>query len=142
MDLPVSFLGWANVLAHSWAFLAFSCAAIAGGRALHAGYRQPGEADPAAPFCLIADATRWLLFRPQSRVRWRPRDFKLLGLFAVIIACAAGAFDAADFLIGFDWRKLGLTQGLARGVSDGVMGSALIILLCGLEMHFKQGGRP
>lgn len=137
MDLPVSLVGWANLIAHSWAILAYLLAAFAGVRALRLAY---DNASPVFPLCLVTDATRWLFGVRMSSQEWRPRDFISLGVFGAVLGCLFGALMEMDFLSGFDWRKLGYGQGLRQGFAGAVTGSALIILHCGVALRFKKGG--
>jgi hypothetical protein len=133
MGLPASLLGWLNLLAYFWAFLAYLVAAIAGIRALHRAYAGA----PAAPFCLIVDATRWVFHREMSSRAWKPRDFVALGVFGTVAACLIAALTSLDFLMEFSWRKLGRATSLQHVADDILTGSALIILHCGIALRFK-----
>jgi hypothetical protein len=137
MDLPVSFMGWANLLSGAWAAVAYLAAAVAGFRAL----KSVTSTDhvPAFPACLIAAATRWLFFRP-VKARWNALDFIALGIFGLSLACLFSAVSTADFFIGLDWRKVGHIQSLQRFAADILTGSALIVLFAGIS-HLYDGVR-
>lgn len=127
----------ANFAAHAWAVAAYFCAAIAGARALKFAYDAP----PVFPFCLVADATRWLFgLSISDQYNWRPRDFIAFGVFGAIVACVMAATQSLEFLSAIDWRKLGYVQGVLHGVIGGVTGSTLIILHCGVALLFKNKG--
>ncbi len=134
METPQTLLGWANLLAYFWAFLAYLVAAVAGMRALHRAY----ETAPAAPFCLIVDATRWVFHRPMSPLSWKARDFVALGVFGTVAACLIAALTSLDFLLDLNWRKLGQATSLLQVADDILTGSALIILHCGIALRFKR----
>ena len=134
MDIPVTPLGWVNLFAYGWAFLAYSAAAIAGVRALRLAYDGP----PPLPLCIMADASRWLLGMEMSDKHWRPRDFMALGIAFAVIACLIAAFSTLEFLTEFSWRKLGQLESLRRAAADVVTGSALILLHCSAALRFKQ----
>lgn len=133
MELPATLLGWINLLAYLWAFAAYAVAAVAGARALHRAYDGP----PAAPMCLIVDATRWVFGRPMSDRAWRARDFVALGVLGTVCGSTVGALRTAEFLIELSWRKLGYGTSLEQAMPDILLGSALIVLHCGTALRFK-----
>lgn len=133
MDLPATPLGWLNLLAYFWAFIAYIVAAIAGGRALHRAYDRP----PAAPMCLVVDATRWVFGRPMSSREWRSRDFVALGVFGTAFGSLIGALRTMQFLLEFSWRKLGYSDSLEQAMPHILLGSALIVLHCGTALRFR-----
>jgi|GEM_PF-2902885 len=134
MDIPATLLGWLNLLAYFWAFLAYLVAAVAGGRALHRAYDSP----PAAPLCLIVDATRWVFGRPMSDHEWRSRDFVALGVFGTCFGSVIGSLRTMEFLLEFSWRKLGLATSLEQVMPHILLASALIILHCGTALRFAK----
>ena len=133
MDLPTTYLGWLNLAAYVWAFAAYVVAALAGARALHRAYDGP----PAAPLCLIADATRWVFFRSMSDRRWRSRDFVALGVFGTVCGCLIGTVRMAEFFLDLSWRKLGHVDSLEHAMPHILLGSALILLHCGTALRFR-----
>ncbi|WP_430430183.1 hypothetical protein [Oceanicaulis sp.] len=136
MSLPVSLLGWLNLMAYLWALAAYAVAAYAGVRALHRAYDGP----PAAPFCLIAAASRWVLGREFDAQRWTARDFIALGVFGAVIACLIAAVGTLDFITSMSWRKLGGWDSLHIAADKILTGSALIVMHCGVAHLFKREG--
>jgi len=133
MDLPVSLSGWLNLAAYFWAFLAYLAAAVAGIRALHRVYDGP----PGSPFCLIADATRWLMGL-RMRTNWSSRDFVALGVFGTVTGSLIGGLRTAEFFLELSWRKLGHVTSLEQVMPHILLGSALILLHCGTALRFKK----
>lgn len=133
-EFPVTVLGWLNLLAYLWAFLAYLVAALAGARALHRAYDRP----PAAPFCLIVDATRWVFGLPVSDRKWRSRDFVALGVFGTCFGSLIGALRSVEFLLDLSWRKLGYATSLEQVMPHILLGSALIILHRGTALRFEK----
>jgi hypothetical protein len=136
MDFPQTFLGWVNLFAFAWAVAAYATAAIAGVRALTLSYQGP----PASPLCLIADATRWVFGIRMSTAGWRPSDFMVLGVALAVLACLIGVVSTADFLVSYDWRKLGRGESLVLAGGHIIAGSALILLHCSAALRLKAGG--
>lgn len=134
MDLPSTFLGLVNLLAYFWALAAYGVAAVAGARALHCAYDRA----PVAPFCLIADATRWVVGMRPSERKWRSRDFVAFGVFGTCFGSLIGALRMAEFLLESSWIKLGYITSLEQVMPDVLLGSALIILHRGTALRFEK----
>ena len=134
MDLPTTYLGWLNLAAYVWAFAAYVVAALAGLRALHRAYDGP----PAAPLCLIVDATRWVFNLPMSDRKWKSRDFVALGVVGTAAGSVIGALRSIEFFVDLSWRKLGHVTSLEQAMPHIMLGSALIILHCGTALRFQK----
>lgn len=131
--IPDFVLGALNMLAYLWAVLVYALAAVAGIRAVRGAFAGP----PAAPFCLIADASRWVIGLPTSGHRWKSRDFIALGVFGTAAASIIAVLTSIEFLLGVSWQKLGHVLSLHQVADDLLIGSALIILHCGVAARFK-----
>lgn len=134
MNLLNIFTEWINILAYFAAIGVYLLAAIAGLRALHRAFERP----PAAPFCLIADATRWVVGLRTSGHDWKSRDYVALGVFGTVAACQIAVLTSIEFLLGLSWQKLGHIASLHQVADDILTGSALIVLHCGIAARFKS----
>lgn len=116
-----------------WAVFAYLTAAYAGLRVL--SIASNGHAP--RPMCLIVDATRWLFGLSPSQAAWTPRDFLRLGVFAAVMVC----FMRAALVVEAGWpalEKPPTPYMIRSAILHALTGSALIILHCGLGLHFRK----
>lgn len=117
-----------------WALAAYASAAYAGFRALHHAHHGP----PARPLCLISDATRWLFSRSMSPRNWNDRDFLALGIFLTVAACVMRIIALLEIGSTFDFMKPPTGYQIRTLGIHIVSGSALIVLHCGVALHFQR----
>ena len=119
----------------AWAFAAHVAAAVSGLRVLSLARDQR----PPKPMCLITDATRWLFIRRMSAQEWRADDFMRLGVFFTIAVSAMCAAMVGEAAFSVSPTKPPTGYMIRDAVLTIASGSALIVLHCGVALHFKKG---
>lgn len=122
-----------KTFASAWAIAAYVVAAVAGLRVLHLAH----GGIPAAPICLIADATRWVLGRPRHGLEFRPRDFIVFGISGTVIASLVACIAASEVLVEAAGTKFYYMLSFKRAAADILTGSALIVLHCGVALRLE-----
>jgi hypothetical protein len=118
----------------AWSIAAYLTACVTGLRALSSAR----DGAPPRPFCLVVDSTRWVFGRRLSASAWTARDFIRLGVFASVAACVIRAALLGEQAFDLSLIKPPTPFAIRSALMHALSGSALIILHCGLALHFQK----
>ena len=118
-----------------WAGVAHIAAAISGLRVLSLAR----DHRPPRPMCLISDATRWLFLHKMSGQGWKSRDFLRLGVFFTVALSVMTVAMTGEVALSTSLAKPPSGYIIRDALLTVASGSALIVLHCGVALHFKKG---
>ena len=118
-----------------WAGAAHIAAAISGLRVLSLAR----DHRPPRPMCLITDATRWLFLHKMSAQGWKSRDFLRLGVFFTVALSVMIVAMTGEAALSASLDKPPSGYMIRDAILTVASGSAIIVLHCGVALHFKKG---
>jgi hypothetical protein len=137
MTPPVGLIALYGVLL-AWSIAAYLTACVTGLRALSSAR----DGAPPRPFCLVVDSTRWVFGRRLSASAWTARDFIRLGIFTTVLASIIRAALLGEQAFDLSLTKPPTPFMIRSALLHVLSGSALIVLHCGLALHFQKERQP